>query len=89
MTGGLATHAACQREARRLRARGATRLMAPSAALLPGSAGGWRVEGSLRPGPLRDGRTIVLFGPRPAITGWRAAHEGRPAAELLGRVRYP
>jgi len=38
-------------------------------------------------GPASDGACIVFFGPRPALVGWRAACEGRPAAELLSRVR--
>ncbi len=88
MTGGPATHAACQREARRLRDGGATRLDAPSAALLPGTAGGYCVDGGLRPAPAREARTIVLFGRRSGLVGWRAAYEGRPAAALLERVRY-
>jgi hypothetical protein len=88
MTGGIGTLGACQTEARRLRAAGATRLEAPSAALVPGGAAGWRVDGGLRPGPARHGRTIVLFGRRPSLVGWRAVHEGRPAGDLLDRVRH-
>ena len=87
-TGGAETHATCREEARRLRAGGATRLEARSAALLPEAAGGYVVDGGLRPGPQRDGRTIVLYGRRPTLAGWRAAYEGRPAEELLSRVRH-
>lgn len=87
-TGGCETHPVCQAEAGRLRARGVTRLDAPSAALRSAGASGWRVSGGLRSGPARDGRTIVLYGPRPALVGWEAAHEGRPSAELLERVRH-
>jgi len=87
-TGGRDTYAACRTAARRLRARGATRLEAPSAALVAGGAHGHRVDGGLRDAPARDGRTIVLYGARPTITGWRAAHEGRPGPELLAKVRH-
>jgi hypothetical protein len=86
VTGGPKTYARCRTEAKRLRDEGATRLDARSAALLPGGARGFHTNGGLQPGPARDGRTIVLFGPRPSRVAWRAAHEGRPAAELLDRV---
>ena len=88
LTGAPDTHAACRDEARRLRAQGATRLEAPAAALVAGGARGHRVESRLRPGPPREGLTIVLYGRRPSLVGWRAAHEGRPAGELLARVRH-
>ena len=85
--GGPESYPACRREAARLRARGEPGLVARSAALVPGGAHGWRVDGGLRPGPRRDGRVIVLFGARPDLVGWRAVLEGRPAEELVGRVR--
>jgi hypothetical protein len=66
---------------------GATRLDVASAALLEGAARGFHTNAGLQPGPARSGRTIVLFGPRPSLVAWRAAAEGRPAAELLARVR--
>jgi hypothetical protein len=88
LTGGRDRWAACQREADRLRRSGAPGLTAPSAALLPGAARGVRVEGGERPGPPRDGLTIVLFGSRPDLVGWRAAAAGRPDPELLRRVRH-
>ena len=87
MTGGYETYPACQAEAARLRASGASRLCAPSAALEPGGAAGWRVEAGLLPGPARDGTVHVLFGARPTVTGWRAG-VGRPSAELCLRVRH-
>lgn len=88
LIGGPETHAACQAEAHRLRRNGAARIVALSAALLPGGAQGWRVDGGLQPGAPRDGRVIVLFGRRPDLVGWPAAREGRPGEELLSRVRH-
>jgi hypothetical protein len=73
LTGGPQTYAVCRDEARRLRA---------------GGAAGHRVDGGMRPGPARAGWTIVLYGRRPALVGWRASYEGRPAEDLLARVRY-
>jgi hypothetical protein len=88
LTSGRESYAGCRDEARRLRAAGATRIEAPSAALVPGGARGHRVDAGLRAGPPRHGHTIVLFGRRPSLVGWRAADEGRPADELLTRVRH-
>jgi hypothetical protein len=87
VTGGPHTYPACRAEARRLRRAGATGLVAPSAALVSGGGRGWRTDGGLRPGLDRDGRVVVLFGRRPDLVGWRAAL-GRPAEELLQRVRH-
>ncbi len=78
----------CQMEAARLRREGAVRLSAPSAAVDPGSPSGWRVEGGLRRGPRRLEITIVLFGSRPQLVGWRACAQGAPGPEVLARVRY-
>ena len=88
LTGGRKSWAACQREAIGLRRAGESGLVAPSAALGPGGAHGFRVEGDERPGPPRDGLTIVLFGTRPDLVGWRATAAGRPDPELLRRVRH-
>ena len=63
-------------------------MTAPSAALLPGAAGGWRVDAGLRPGPARDGRVFVLYGSRPDLVGWAATVAGRPGSELLPHVRH-
>jgi len=87
MTGGPRSYPACRKEASRVRARGESGLTAPSAALMPGEAHGWRVARGLRRGPRRDGRVIVLFGARPELVGWEAVYEGRPSEKLLPRVR--
>ena len=89
LTGGRDTYWACQAHARRLRARGTRRLVAPSAALLPGGATGREVsEGRERPARRRDGRVVVVFGDAAGIVGWKAVDRGAPPAELLSRVRH-
>lgn len=88
LTGGIATYEECRKEARRLRAKGAKALRAPSAALLPGGARGWKVDGGLRPAAERDGIVLAVFGPRPDFVGWMAAFAARPRSDLLGRVRH-
>jgi len=85
--GGLASYEPCRVEARRIRRRGARGLVAPSAALLPGTPSGFKTVGRLRPGPRRRERVLVLFGPRPDLVGWAACHVGRPRRDLLPRVR--
>jgi hypothetical protein len=87
LLGGLATYPACRDEARRLRRDGAAGVRAPSAALMPGAAGGWRVDSGLQPAAPRDGTVIVLFGPRPDLVGWRVVDQGRPGPDLLEYVR--
>lgn len=89
VTGGWSTYPACRAAARRLRERGAAGLVARSAALEPGGAAGWRVRGGLERGAPRDGRTILLFGERPDLVGWKACDQGWPGAELLEAVRPP
>jgi hypothetical protein len=84
MTGGPQSYAACRAEAARLRASGATRIDAPSAALT--EARPYVVRGGLQVSTSRPARTIVFFGV-PRAEGWRAAAEGRPHRELLARVR--
>lgn len=86
--GGLASYPTCQAEARRLRAGGAMRLEAPSAALLPGAARGWGVHGAEveRAAASRDGRVWVLFG-HAALVGWIAADAAAPPAAVLPLVR--
>jgi len=56
--------------------------------LREGAAHGWRVDGGPQPAAPRDGRVIVLFGRRPDLVGWLATVDGRPAEDLLARVRY-
>jgi hypothetical protein len=87
LTGGLGTYEECQSEARRLRDSGATALRAPSAALLPGGARGWKVETGLQPAADRDGTVLAVFGARPDFVGWMAAFAARPRSDLLARVR--
>jgi hypothetical protein len=88
LTGGPESYPVCRREADSLRAEGARRLSALSAALKPGEARGWRVEGTVLPGPDREARTMVLFGPRPDLVGWEAVARGHPEPALLNRVRH-
>ena len=87
LTGGPESWPKCQEVAQhyRMRANGVT---APSAALRPSGARGWRVEGGPKPGPERDGKVFALFGPRPDLVGWAATAYGRPSAELLRSVRH-
>ena len=88
LTGSPDTYARCQREARRLRASGARRIMAPSAALARGAANGYVVDQGVRPAGPRDGLVVVVFGPPSGLTGWIAADDGRPGADLLPHVRH-
>ncbi len=87
LTGGPSAYAACQAEARRLRAAGATRIAAPSAAIEPGAPLGWLSDPDLRPGPAGRQATVALVGPRPGQRGHLAAHAGRPHPSLLALVR--
>ena len=87
LTGGRESWPACTRFAQRVRVA-ASGLSAPSAALRPGEAHGWRVDAGLQSGTDRDGKVFALFGRRPDLIGWAAAAEGRPSAELIERVRH-
>ena len=88
-TGGRDTYWACQAHARRLRARGARRLVAPSAALVAGGATGREVVDAFeRPAKPRDGRVIVIFAESTGIVGWKAVEHGAPPAGLIARVRH-
>ncbi|HEX3702158.1 MAG TPA: RES family NAD+ phosphorylase [Vicinamibacterales bacterium] len=88
VSGGPETYGRCQAHARALRARGASRLTAPSAALVPGGARGCHVEGGVVPAAPRDGRVVVLFGSPDGLTGWMAAEEAHPSVDLLARVNH-
>lgn len=77
LTGGAATYSTCQQAARRMRSRAVQAIIAPSAALKPGAAHGWRVDNGLKQGPLRDGCMIVVFSPLPDAVAW------------LGGISYP
>ena len=88
LTGAPESWPDCQREADRLRSMGASGLTVTTAALRSGGAHGWRVDGGLQPGPARDGRVLVLFGPRPDLIGWAATNAGRPGEDVLDRVRH-
>ena len=88
LTGSLTSHPTCQAEARRLRSAGATRLQAPSAALLPGGASGWQVAADAKqtPGPARDGLVWVVFGAMPGAIGWPVVDAGAPPRGVVMRV---
>lgn len=87
LTGGLGSYGACQAEAQRLRAAGATRLEAPAAALKPGTARGWMAAPATAPAAKpRDGRVWVLFGACDAV-GWPAVVAGQPPEDVLPLVR--
>jgi hypothetical protein len=89
LQGGPDSYGTCRAVARRLRSSGVTGFVAPSAALLPNTAGGWRVErGGLQPGNARDGVVVVLFGPRPNLAGWCTSSRGRPSPLVLPKVRH-
>ena len=88
LAGDVDSYEACRAEARRIRALGGRGLVASSAALLPGTPSGFRAQGTLRPGPPRDERVVVLFGRHPGLVGWAACAPGRPRTDLLRRVRH-
>jgi len=88
LTGGLNTYEQCRKEARRMRNKGAAVLRAPSAALLPGAARGWKVDGGLQPAPEREGTVMVFFGSWPDFAGWMAGFAARPRSDLLARIRH-
>jgi hypothetical protein len=88
MVGGLESYGACQEYARRARQRGVRRLAVPSAALVPGGAGGRQVvDGVERPAEPRFGQVIVVFGQPAELVGWRVVEQGAPPSDLLPRVR--
>jgi hypothetical protein len=87
LRGDPSSYAACRDEARRMRTRGETTLAAPSAALVDGGARGEFVRGGQVEADERDGRVLVLFGPRRDLRGWLCASGGRPRERLLSLVR--
>lgn len=89
LKGDTRSYPACQSEAKRLRALGATRIEAPSAALVAGGASGWVVDPSTRPASAsRDGRVFVIFGPQPTLVGWPAVEAGSPPERILASVHH-
>src|SRR6185369_1187615 len=60
LAGGPETYGRCQREADRLRASGARRIVARSAALRPGGAGGFVVDDGVHAAASRDGNVVVV-----------------------------
>jgi hypothetical protein len=87
-TGGTDTYDRCQAHADRLRRAGTTAIVAPSAALAPGTAGGHRTDGGLQPATPADGRVVVLFGPRPDLVAWVVVTAAAPPVDLLPAVRH-
>lgn len=88
LLGGEDTYEACRAAARRLRDRGATALLAPSAALREGAAHGEVTSaGDLADASRRDGRVLVLFGERPAIRAWACGAPTSAPLRLLPLVR--
>lgn len=88
LSSGPDGYGACRAEARRLRAAGVQRLVAPTAALNPGESAGFHVKNTgLARAAARDGRVIAHFGELPDAQGWCAADSARPDAELLSHVR--
>jgi hypothetical protein len=87
LTGDQSTYDACREEARHLRSSGAKGVVAPSAAVLPGTATPFHVDDGLKPSSPRDARTLVLFGIRPDLDGWLVATDARPSIRVLDQVR--
>ena len=89
MTGGRDTYGACQEHARKMRAQGAKRIAARSAALVPGGAAGRHVvDAAEEQAAPRDGRVIIDFDDPVRLIGWKAVELGAPPASLLSRVRH-
>jgi hypothetical protein len=82
------SYPACQDEARRLRATGATRLEVRSAELLPGQARGWvaGADGMALAPEARDGLVWVVFG-GDDLLGWVVVDSGQPPKMVVGLVR--
>lgn len=87
LRGDATTYPKCQAESKRLRAGGAQGIKALSAALIPGGAAGWKVDGGEKDAAPSDGHAFVIFGPRPDFVGWPVVEAGRPPERVLSRVR--
>jgi hypothetical protein len=88
LTSAPDSYEVCRTEARRLRAAGAVRLVAVSAALKRGECSGFHVgSAGLVRAASRDGKVFVHFGALPDAEGWCAADAARPDADLLGHIR--
>lgn len=87
LVGDVDSYAACQAEAARLRAEGATELLTTAAAMRPGRAGGQRSDAGLVEGDSVDGQVYVLFGERPELHAWACVDGGAPPQRLLEVVR--
>jgi RES domain len=88
LTGGPDTYEQRRREAERLRRRGVTRLVAPSAAMRAGAASGRRVRNGVVSASPRDASVTIIFGAPDDLVGWIAADDARPSADLLPRVHH-
>lgn len=88
LTGGPESYPACRQEAARLRRKGVEGFWTKTAALQPGGASGWIVDGGLQPAGKREGQVLVLFGPRPDLVGWKTSGPSSPPDHLLGQVRH-
>jgi hypothetical protein len=85
--GGVSSYRRCRQIARKLRRQGETALRAAAAALVAGGGHGWRVDGGVEAGPDRTAMTLVLYGRRPDLVGWSAAHIAQPDPHILPMVR--
>jgi hypothetical protein len=89
LTGGRATYPACQAAAAALRAEGAERIEAPSAALFTGGARGWIADPSEQDARVaHDGIVWVLFGSASNLVGWPSVESGTPPSRVLPLVRH-
>jgi hypothetical protein len=89
LKGDVGTYPSCQSEAKRLRALGATRIEAPSAALVSGGASGWVVDPLIsNSSSSGEGRVFVLYGPQPSLVGWPTVEAGSPPERILAFVQH-
>lgn len=86
-TGDKTSYAACRDYARSLRNVGEKRLHAPSAALVPGGAKGWKVDNGLKPGAPKEGIVVVIFDYLPNVIGWKVC-VGSPPVEVLSITKH-